>query len=243
MNLLVQAIRWLLEPAHYHGANSIGTRTLEHLSISATVIAIASIVGIPLGFLIGHTGKGRALVLLTSGGARALPTLGLITIVALRIGIGLKAPLIALVVLALPSVLGGAYAGFEAVDRQLIDGSRSIGLTEMQIVTQIEIPLGLTLLIGGLRSASLQVISTVTLADYVGGGGLGRFIFLGLKTRDYAQMLAGSLLVMALAIGSEIAFGITERLVRPPGLRQPTHHDQEPNEDTTRRDASERNQQ
>jgi osmoprotectant transport system permease protein len=107
MNLLVHAIRWILDPAHYHGPNSIGIRVFQHLWISAAVIAISSLVGIPLGFLIGHTGKGRALVLLSSGGARALPTLGLITIVALRVGIGLKAPLIALVVLALPSILGG----------------------------------------------------------------------------------------------------------------------------------------
>jgi osmoprotectant transport system permease protein len=229
MSLIAEAMRWIFESSHYRGPNGIGIRIFEHLWISAVVVAISSVVGIPLGFLIGHTGKGRTLVLLTSGGARALPTLGLITIVALTVGIGLKAPLIALVVLALPSVLGGAYAGFESVDRSLIDGARSIGMTELQIVGQIEIPLGLPLLIGGLRSASLQVISTVTLADYVGGGGLGRFIFLGLKTRDYAQMLAGSILVMVLAIGSEITFGLLQQLTQPAGLtrrpkpyRQPT---------------------
>jgi osmoprotectant transport system permease protein len=219
MTLLRQAVRWIFDSSHQRGANGVSARVIEHLTISVAVLVISAAVAIPLGFVIGHTGRGRAVVIVATGTARALPTLGLITIIALWVGIGLRAPLIALVVLAVPPILGGAYAGFEAIDRQLIEATRSLGMTEMQIVRRVEIPLGLALLVGGLRSAALQVISTVTLADYVGGGGLGRFIFLGLKTRDYAQMLAGSILVMALAVGSEVLFSIIQRLVVPTGLR------------------------
>lgn len=219
MNLLAEAMAWILDPQHYGGTRGIDRRIFEHLAISIGVLALASAISIPLGFVIGHSGKGRSLVVVLSGGIRALPTLGLITIIALSVGVGLQAPVIALVVLAVPSILAGAYTGFEAVDRTTIDASRAIGLSERQIVTGVEIPLGLPLLMGGLRSASLQVIATATLAAYVGGGGLGGFIFAGLKTRDYPQMLAGSILVIVLAILSEVVFSIIQRLAVPAGVR------------------------
>ena len=165
------------------------------------------------------TGKGKGAAVLVSGGVRALPTLGLISILGLSIGIGVEAPIIAFVVLAIPSMLAGAYAGFEAIDRRIVDSARSVGMTEWQIIGRVEVPLGLPLLIGGIRSATLQVIATATLAAYISGGGLGSFIFLGLRTNDYTQMLAGSILVIALAIAFEGAFSALQRLVVPAGVR------------------------
>ncbi|CAN5276970.1 ABC transporter permease [soil metagenome] len=219
MNFLVEGFRWIFDAAHYGGPNGIDTRVVQHLQISGIVLLIAAIIAIPLGYYIGHTGKGRSLAVGLSGGVRALPTLGFIAILALSIGIGIEAPLIALVVLGIPSILAGAYAGFEAVDRRTIDAARAVGMTELQIVAKVEIPLGLPLLIGGLRSASLQIIATATLADYIGGGGLGHFIFLGQQTSDYTQMIAGSILVVALALISEAIFSILQRLVVPAGVR------------------------
>lgn len=219
MNIFQLGLQWLFDPAHYGGDNGIDTRSLQHLVISGVVLLIAAVIAIPLGYLIGHTGRGRAVAIGLSGGIRALPTLGLLIILGLAIGIGVEAPVIALVVLAIPSVLAGAYAGFEAVDRATIDAARAVGMTEWQIVAKVEIPLGLPLLIGGLRSASLQIIATATLADYVGAGGLGHFIFLGLQTQDYPQMFAGSVVVVVLAILSEIVFSIIQRLVVPIGVR------------------------
>jgi osmoprotectant transport system permease protein len=218
MNLFVQGILWVLDPAHYGGVDGIDTRVAQHLLISLGVVAVASIIAIPLGYAIGHTGRGRSLAIGASGAIRALPTLGLLIIIALIVNVGLLAPFIALVVLAIPSILAGAYSGFEAVDRRAIDAARAVGMTELQIVGRVEMPLGLPLLIGGLRTASLQVIATATLADYVGGGGLGHFIFLGLKTNDYPQMLAGSIIVILLAILSELLFSIVQRLVVPAGV-------------------------
>lgn len=218
MNIFGQGIQWLFDPAHYGGQNGIDTRTVQHLLISLGVLLVAAAIAIPLGYAVGHTGRGRGLAVGAAGAIRALPTLGLLIIIALGIGIGLQAPFIALVVLAIPSILAGAYAGFEAVDRRAIDAARAVGMTEWQIAGRVEIPLGLPLLIGGLRAAALQVIATATLADYVGGGGLGHFIFAGLKSNDFPQMLAGSIVVIVLAILSEIIFGIIQRLVVPAGV-------------------------
>jgi osmoprotectant transport system permease protein len=200
------AIGWILDGSHYGGSNGIEARVTQHVLISLFVLLVASAIAVPLGFAVGHTGRGNRTVVLLSSGVRSLPTLGLITIVALNLGIGLKAPFVALTVLAIPSILAGAYAGFEAIDRSTIDAARALGMSEWQVVQRVEIPLGFPLLLAGLRSASLQVIATTTLADYVGGGGLGRFIFLGLKINDYSQMLAGSILVVGLAIASEVGF-------------------------------------
>lgn len=219
MNFLIDGFGWIFDPAHYGGPNGIDTRVVQHLQISGIVLLIAAIIAIPLGYYIGHTGRGRSLAVGLSGGVRALPTLGFIAILALALGVGIEAPLIALVVLGIPSILAGAYAGFEAVDRRTIDAARAVGMTELQIVTKVEIPLGLPLLIGGLRSASLQIIATATLADYIGGGGLGHFIFLGQQTSDYTQMIAGSILVVVLALVSELVFSIVQRLAVPAGVR------------------------
>lgn len=219
MNYIAEAIQWILNPAHFGGPNGIETRIAEHLLISFFVTLIAAGIAIPLGFVIGHTGRGKSAAVLLTGGIRALPTLGLLSLVALSLGIGLTAPFIALVVLAVPSILAGAYAGFEAIDRRTIDAARAVGMTEAQIIRRVELPLGLPLLIGGLRASSLQVIATATLADYVGGGGLGHYLFTGLQTRDYPQMLAGSLLVILLAVISEVAFAILQRIVLPAGVR------------------------
>jgi len=218
VNLFADAVAWILDPAHWGGPGGIDTRVIEHIAISLLVVGIATAIAVPIGYLIGHTGKGRGIVVALAGAVRALPTLGLLILLALNLGIGLQAPIIALVVLAVPSILAGAYAGFDAVDRRVIDAARAVGMTEMQIVFKVEIPLGLPLLMGGLRSAVLQVIATATLADYVGGGGLGSFIFHGLQTGEYPEMLAGSIVVVILAIIFEIIFSTLQRLVVPAGV-------------------------
>ncbi len=226
MNYLAQAFAWIFDPSHYGSYDGIDTRTLQHLAISLGVVLVAAAVAVPLGYLVGHTGHGRSVTVAVSGGLRALPTLGLLIIVALGVGIGLEAPFVALVVLAVPSILAGAYSGFEAIDRSTVDAARAVGMTEWQIVRRVEIPLGLPLLIGGLRLAMLQVIATATLADYVSGGGIGLFLFRGLKTNDYPQMLAGSIIVIILAIVSEIVFSILQRVVVPAGVTAGQGHHQ-----------------
>ena len=220
MRYLTETLAWIADPANMPGPDGIAARTGEHLWYSALGVLLACLVAVPAGWYVGHTRRGRGLAVGLSGAARALPTLGLVTLLGILLGIGLVGPMIAFVVLAIPSVLAGAYAGFEQIDPATVDAARATGMTEAQILTQVEIPLGLPLLIGGVRSAVLQVISTATLAAYVGSGGLGRFLFLGLKTQDYGQMLAASLLVVLLAIASELVFGVLQRLLTPAGVRR-----------------------
>ncbi|MFC9918908.1 ABC transporter permease [Agromyces binzhouensis] len=219
MNLFLDAFAWLADPANWTGPGSIPQRIAEHLWVSAVVLVIASAIALPLGALVGHTGRGREPAVMVSGGLRALPTLGVLTLFGTWIGIGLAAPVIALVILAIPPLLAGAYAGFESVDRRTIDAARAMGMRELQVVGKVELPLGMPIVVGGIRSATLQIIATATLAAYIADEGLGRFIFSGLKTRDYGEMLGGSILVILLALVIDGCFALTQRVVVPAGVR------------------------
>jgi len=147
-----------------------------------------------------------------TGAARAIPSLGLLTLFGLWLGIGLEAPLLTLVVLAVPSLLAGVYSGFMAVDPAIPQAARAVGFSAAQVVWRVETPLALPVMLGGLRAATLQVVATATLAAYTADYGLGRYLFAGLKTRDYAQMLGGSLVVIALALLLEVALATCQRL-------------------------------
>jgi len=218
VNLILEAFAWIGDPEHWTGIYGIPTRVIQHLGISLLVLVIAAVIAIPIGYLIGHTGKGKGIAVPVAGGLRALPTLGVLVLAAMSLGLGLGAPLIALVILAIPSILAGAYSGLEAVDRRTVDAARSVGMTEWQILTKVEIPLGLPLLMGGLRSATLQIIATATLADFIGAGGLGRYIFQGVKAGDYPQMLAGSIIVIVLTLISEVVYAVLQRVAVPRGV-------------------------
>lgn len=229
MNVLLDALRWLIDPAHWEpGALSplpIQDRLVEHLLYTGMAVLIAGILALPLGFYIGHTGKGRQFVIAFTGSMRALPTLGLLFFLLMVFGYWLSydtAPIvgatIAFVILAIPSMLAGAYTGLESVDRQVIDAARANGMTEWQILTQVEIPLGLPLILGGVRAAVLQVIATVTIASYAGLGGLGRIITSGIGLNDYNRILGGALLVTALALLIDGAFAAVQRGTATGGL-------------------------
>ncbi|QPL06025.1 MULTISPECIES: ABC transporter permease [Actinomyces] len=219
MTNLLAALAYIADPANWSGSLGIAHLLTEHVIYSLLGVVIAAAVGVPLGWAVGHSGRGRDAVAAFSGAARALPTLGLVTVLGLWLGIGLTAPLLAFAVLALPSVLAGAYAGVESADRLAVDAARASGMTELQVLARVEVPLGAPLLVGGLRAAVLQVIATATLAAYTGAGGLGRLMFLGLKTQDYPMMLASALLVIALALVSDIVFLPLQRLAVPAGSR------------------------
>jgi osmoprotectant transport system permease protein len=217
MTQLLEAFAWLADPSRWSGPGGIPVRLLEHLWYTALGVVIAAVIAVPIGLYVGHTRRGRGIAVSLSGAARALPTLGLVTLFGLWFGIGLTAPVLAFVILAIPSLLAGAYSACEAVDPRTVDAARAQGMTEWQILTRVEIPLGLPLLISGVRLAVVQVVATVMLASYIGNGGLGRFIFLGLNLQDYPQMLAGSILVVALALVLDVLLRILERALAPRG--------------------------
>jgi len=215
MSLFGEALRWIGDGSHWGGPGGIDTRLVQHLWVTFAAVAIAAVLAVPLGVLIGHTGRGRLVVVALAGAVRAVPTLGLLTLLGLALGIGVEAPLLALVALAFPSLLAGAYAGIEAADRGAVDAARAVGMSEWQVVTRVELPLGASVLLGGVRAATLQVVATATLAAYISDTGLGRYLFSGLKSRDYAQMLAGALLVAALALVLDLLMAALQRASSP----------------------------
>jgi osmoprotectant transport system permease protein len=211
MILLLEATAWLSDPARWSGPTGITQRLLEHLGVTAGVVLVAAAIALPIGIIVGHTHRGRVLVATLAGAVRAVPTLGLLTILGLALGIGLEAPVLALVVLAVPSLLAGAYAGIENVNPVLVDAARASGMSELQIVLRVELPLASPILLGGLRAATLQVVATATLAAYTADVGLGRYLYSGLKTRDYPQMLAGAILLVLLALLLELTLSAAQR--------------------------------
>ncbi|MDO7869030.1 ABC transporter permease [Nocardioides jiangxiensis] len=210
-NVFAEAADWLTDGTHWQGADGVPARLGEHLGYSALTVVIAAAVALPLGLWIGHTGRLRGLAIGLTGALRSLPTLGLLTLVVLWMGIGLTPPVLALVVLAVPPLLAGAYAGVESVDPRTVDAARGLGFTEWQVLTRVEVPLALPLILGGFRSAVLQVVSTATVAAYIGLGGLGRYLIDGIAVRDYPQTLAGSLVVVVLALALDGAFAVAQR--------------------------------
>lgn len=218
----VDALAWLTDPANWSGPTGIPTRTLEHLWYCLLAIVLAAIIAIPAGLYIGHTGRGRALAIGLTGALRALPSLGLLTLLAVSMGLGLSLAIvpstIVLAVLAIPPLLAASYSGVEAVDGDVVDGARATGLSEWQIVRRVEVPLAGPLLAGGLRSAMLQVIATATLSAFLGLGGLGRFILDGQAVADYTKMLGGAILVIALALVADGLILLAQRWLVPPGV-------------------------
>lgn len=212
MNLIIETWQWLTDPAHWGSDPGIGDRILQHIGYTSLTLLIAGVIALPLGLWIGHTGRFRGLAIATAGALRALPTLGVLTLIVLIIGIGLMPPIFALVLLAIPPLLAGAYSGLESVDRHTIDAARSMGMTESQILWKVEVPLAAPLLIGGMRSAALQVIATATVAAYVALGGLGRYLIDGIALRDTPRMLSGAILVILLALIVDALFAAVQKL-------------------------------
>ena len=229
MNYFLEAFAWIFSPDQWPTGLPLPTAIAQHLAFTFGSVLIAAVIAIPAGWAIGHTGRGRELAVFLSGAARSLPSLGLIVLLYLVLGVSLKteAAVTAFVLLAIPSILAGAYAGFEAIDRTVIDAGRAMGMTPWQILWKIEVPLGLPLLIGGLRSATLQVVATVTIVAYVGLGGLGYYIIQGIPLRDFPQILGASIVVIVLALALDGVFAVLQRVVVPRGvaarLQSPQH--------------------
>ena len=210
---------YLLDPAHWTGTQGIPARLVEHLGYVALTLVIALVIAVPIGAWIGHTGRGGFLAVGLANGLRALPTLGLLVLIVGATGLGLIGPIVALVILGVPPILAGTYAGVRNVDPAVVDAARGMGMRGREVLLGVELPNALPLIIGGIRSSVLQVISTATIAAYVALGGLGRFIIDGLAVRDFPQMIAGSLLVALLAVVADLLLAGLQKLVVSPGLR------------------------
>jgi osmoprotectant transport system permease protein len=216
---------WLTTGANWQGPEGIWTRVLEHLEYSAVSLVLAALVAIPLGLVIGHSGRGRVIGVGVTGAMRALPSLGLLFVAVMVIGdkltgdAGLYLPVYAvLAILAIPPILAGTYSGIEQVEPSARDAAKGMGMRGTQVLWRVEVPCALPLIASGIRSATLQVIATATLAASVSLGGLGRYLIDGIQTRDYDMMAGGAVLVAALALGVDLALAGVQRLVVSPGL-------------------------
>lgn len=212
MNLVADTIAWLAENV----ANGrLPLRIGEHLFYTLISVLIAAAIAIPIGYWIGHTGRGREIAVGISGAARALPSFGLILLLIGIVGVVQRpiAAFAAFVILAIPSILAGAYSGIQAIDRSTIDAARAMGMTEWQILWKVEAPLGLHLLVSGLRSGTLQVVATVTLAAYINLGALGYDILQGIPLRRDAQVFGAAIVVIALALVLDGLFGALTHIV------------------------------
>ncbi|MDO4238689.1 ABC transporter permease [Micrococcus sp.] len=221
--MIASLVAWFSDPAHWSGPGGVPARVLEHLGYSALALVIAVLIAVPVGVWIGHTGKGRRVVVGLSSALRALPTLGLLTFLAIVLQIGLRQAVvptvIVLVVLAIPPLLAGTYAGLQAVPREVVHAARANGHSTGQLVGQVELPLAMPMVVGGLRSATLQVLATTSVAAYLGLGGLGRYLFDALAVQDYTTMLVGALLIAVLALAVDGLLLLLQRLLTPTGLR------------------------
>jgi osmoprotectant transport system permease protein len=216
----VNYLGWLVDGANWGGPQGITQRLIEHLGYTALTMVIALVVAVPLGSWIGHRSTSTGgFVVSGANGLRALPTLGLLVLLVTWIGLGFTGPLIALLVLGIPPILAGTYAGIRNVDRAIVDAATGMGMRGKDVLLKVELPNALPLIIGGIRSSLLQVVSTATIAAYVGLGGLGRFIFDGLAQRDFPQMIGGSILVAVLAVALDLVFGGLQKLLVSPGLQ------------------------
>jgi osmoprotectant transport system permease protein len=192
--------------------------TWEHLKVSGAAIAVACALAVPIGLALGHIGKGELLAISVSNIGRAVPSLALIAFFVAYIGVGFTNVTLALVLLAIPPILTNTYVGVRQVDREVIDAGKGMGLTPLQVVRRIELPLALRTIFGGIRTSAVNVVATATIAPLAGVLTLGDYILSANVYGDDGR-LAGAILVALLALAVEFAFAGLQRLASPRGLR------------------------
>jgi osmoprotectant transport system permease protein len=222
MNLsdqITAAWNWLTASAHWSGSDGIPSRLLEHLGYSGLALAIAAVIALPLGALVGHTGRGGFIVVSFANLARAVPTLGLLLLVVTITSIGLTPVIVPLIALATPPILVNTYEGIRGVDADIKDAAKGMGMKGPGVLLKAEVPVAVPLILLGLRTAAIQVVATATIAAYAGLGGLGRYIVDGLARKDYPSVVGGSVLVVLLAVVVQLAFIGIRRAFVSQGLR------------------------
>lgn len=207
---------WLTDGSHWHGVDGVPHRLAEHLAVSGISVGLACLIALPVALLLGHVARGGSLAVNLSNASRAVPTFGLLILLAVTpVGFGNRAAVVALTLFAIPPLLTNTYIGVRDVDPEVREAARGMGMTGLQVLRRVEVPLALPLIAAGLRTAAVQVVATATLAAYVGGGGLGRFIADGFGRADTAMTTAGGVLVAALALTVEVTLAALQRRLTP----------------------------
>jgi osmoprotectant transport system permease protein len=194
-------------------------KVVEHLELSFAAMGIAILIAVPLGIWLGHIHRGSFLAINLANIGRALPSLAVIAINLAIFGLGFKNVLIALVILAVPIILTNAYVAVDGVDRDAVEAANGMGMRGRDVLTRIELPLALPLIFAGIRTATVYVIATATLAAIAGGGGLGEII-VNQASYGIEGVIAGAMVVAGLAFAAELGLAGVQRLVTPKGLRK-----------------------
>lgn len=214
-------VGWFTTASHWHGAGGIPHRAAEHAQMAVLAVVVAGVVAVPLGLVLGHTGRAGFIAVNVSNVGRAIPSFAILALAEQVVGIGAPPAFIALVALAFPPMLTNAYVAVREVDPDVRETAAAMGMSGRQVLTRVEVPLAVPLLMAGVRTAAVQVVATATLAALIAWGGLGRFIVDGFAQHDDAQVFAGALLVAAMALATEVALGGVQRLLTAPALRAP----------------------
>ncbi|HUP84716.1 MAG TPA: ABC transporter permease [Acidimicrobiales bacterium] len=219
MDFLSSVVEYFSTAANWWGTEGMVHRLVEHVGMSAAALATAMLIALPVGLVLGHTGRGGAVAVNLSNLGRAVPSFAIIVLMASIVGIGAKPAYIALVALAVPPMVTNTFTAIQGVDREVREAAVGMGLTGRQVLARVEVPMGLPLMMAGIRTSAVQVVATATLAALVGWGGLGRYIIDGLATRDFQEVFAGALLVAVLSLLVEVGLSVLQRVIVPNGLR------------------------
>jgi osmoprotectant transport system permease protein len=222
MNVFSAAWGFLTDTYNWQGSGGIPTRLLQHLQYSGLALLLTVLVALPIGLLIGHWGHGGVLVSALATAGRALPTLGLVILIAMALGTGLLPVMVPLAAVGVPSVLLNTYEAVRAVDPGVTDAARGMGMRGWQVLLRAELPGALPLILVGVRTAAVQIVATTTIASYVGFGGLGRYITDGIANgidNSLPEVAGGALLSALLAVAVLALFTGLSRLLVSPGVR------------------------
>jgi osmoprotectant transport system permease protein len=191
----------------------------EHIVLSAVALLVAIVIALPVALMIRNTRVGAAIAINIGNVGRAVPSLAILALLLPFLGIGFATALVALAALAIPPILINASTGLREVDKGIIDAARGMGLSGNQILTGIQLPIAAPVIFAGIRTSAVQTVASATLATFIGAGGLGDLIVLGLQRSGPEILLAGAFSVALLAILTEIGFGFLERAFTPKGLK------------------------
>jgi osmoprotectant transport system permease protein len=227
-------VPWLLGQ-EYPGTGVAGVPTLifEHLLYVIVPLLLAIAIALPIGLWVGHINKGGTLAINIANGGRAIPSLGIIIIAFIAFSAGFIPVYITLTAMAIPPILTNTYVGVREVDPEIRDAAAGMGLSGWEILSHVEVPMAMPVIMAGVRTSAVQVVATATLAAYIGLGGLGRPIFTGLAIGPQFNPDAKTLLVVAcvlvavLAVVTEQLLGLVERAVVPAGLLSKQQQEEE----------------
>jgi osmoprotectant transport system permease protein len=220
VDVVTDVIAWLTDPAQWSGPDGIPVRTLQHLWYSLLATAIAAAIALPIGIFIGHTGRGALVAVNLTNLGRAIPSLGIIILTFTLVGFGIVPVLVALTALAIPPIVTNSYIGIRSVDRDVREAAEGMGMRGRQVLWQVELPVAMPLVMAGIRTSTVQVVATATLAAFVGLGGLGRYLIDGLSQRDLPQVVGGAILVAVLSLATELVLGRVQTMVVSKGVAQ-----------------------